>query len=258
MASSLSSFMARGARRASLSCKERPRRRWTGRGLNCPGRGVVARAMSGWTNQETFGNCTRWAVQAAATTTMTTTTAVRPFTTLSFCTTPVTTNQQRRLDKYSLYTSSLTTRTSLVVPVVVRHFQTESAYHQVADETLEDIQDAIDVLLEDVLQQNNDGEATFASGVLTVRFPPHGTWVLNKQTPNRQIWWSSPLSGPRRYEYDEPNQQWVYTRSSSTGQEGDGDSGMDTQQDSAVVTLGDTLREEVKELYGVDLELDVK
>ena len=127
-----------------------------------------------------------------------------------------------------------------------------------ADETLEDIQDAIDVLLEDVLQQNNDGEATFASGVLTVRFPPHGTWVLNKQTPNRQIWWSSPLSGPRRYEYDEPNQQWVYTRSSSTGQEGDGDSGMDTQQDSAVVTLGDTLREEVKELYGVDLELDVK
>lgn len=39
-----------------------------------------------------------------------------------------------------------------------------------------------------------------------------GTWVLNKQTPNRQIWWSSPLSGPLRFEYDPALQQWVTTR----------------------------------------------
>ena len=27
------------------------------------------------------------------------------------------------------------------------------------------------------------------------------TWVLNKQAPNKQIWLSSPLSGPMRFEY---------------------------------------------------------
>jgi len=27
------------------------------------------------------------------------------------------------------------------------------------------------------------------------------TWVLNKQAPNKQIWLSSPFSGPMRFEY---------------------------------------------------------
>jgi frataxin-like iron-binding protein CyaY len=30
-------------------------------------------------------------------------------------------------------------------------------------------------------------------GVLTVRLGKHGTYVINKQTPNRQIWLSSPV-----------------------------------------------------------------
>ena len=30
-------------------------------------------------------------------------------------------------------------------------------------------------------------------GVLTVKLGSHGTYVYNKQTPNRQIWLSSPL-----------------------------------------------------------------
>ena len=29
--------------------------------------------------------------------------------------------------------------------------------------------------------------------------------MINKQTPNRQLWWSSPLSGPRRYELFVPS-----------------------------------------------------
>jgi len=28
----------------------------------------------------------------------------------------------------------------------------------------------------------------------------HGTWVVNKQAPSRQLWWSSPLSGPLRFD----------------------------------------------------------
>ena len=31
----------------------------------------------------------------------------------------------------------------------------------------------------------------------------HGTYVLNKQGPNRQIWVSSPVSGPLRFDFDE-------------------------------------------------------
>ncbi len=34
---------------------------------------------------------------------------------------------------------------------------------------------------------------------------PHGTYVLNKQPPNKQIWISSPISGPKRYD-------WVFSR----------------------------------------------
>ena len=30
--------------------------------------------------------------------------------------------------------------------------------------------------------------------------PNVGTYVINKQTPNKQIWLSSPISGPKRYD----------------------------------------------------------
>ncbi len=41
-------------------------------------------------------------------------------------------------------------------------------------------------------------------GILTIDLNSikKGVWVINKQTPNRQIWWSSPISGPRRYDYE--------------------------------------------------------
>ena len=40
--------------------------------------------------------------------------------------------------------------------------------------------------------------------------PPKGTYVLNKQPPNKQIWLSSPVSGPKRYD-------WVDLAASSGG-----------------------------------------
>jgi frataxin len=38
-------------------------------------------------------------------------------------------------------------------------------------------------------------------GVLTISFPTIGTYVVNKQPPNKQIWLSSPISGPKRFDY---------------------------------------------------------
>ena len=40
--------------------------------------------------------------------------------------------------------------------------------------------------------------------------------MINKQPPNRQIWLSSPVSGPKRYDWDGKQQTWVYARDGST------------------------------------------
>jgi len=105
--------------------------------------------------------------------------------------------------------SALTQRTDSVAPILRRSFQTESEYHPVADQALDSIQDCIDDALETT---SIEYEITLASGVLTLVLPPHGTWVINKQTPNQQIWWSSPLSGPKRFEYDEKDKVWFSTK----------------------------------------------
>lgn len=71
-------------------------------------------------------------------------------------------------------------------------------------------------------------QATFEqAGVLNVTFPDLGTYVINKQPPNKQIWLSSPKSGPKRYDYvvygegqaqkeDTAVGDWVYLRDGST------------------------------------------
>src|SRR3569623_1862597 len=67
---------------------------------------------------------------------------------------------------------------------IVRSFQSEGEYHTIADEALHTLQDSLDEVLEGANVQ--EYELTVASGVLTLQLPPHGTWVLNKQTPNQQ------------------------------------------------------------------------
>jgi frataxin len=45
--------------------------------------------------------------------------------------------------------------------------------------------------------------------VLTVKLGrEHGTYVINRQTPNQELWLSSPKSGPKRYKLFENN--WIY------------------------------------------------
>lgn len=126
-----------------------------------------------------------------------------------------------------------------------QHFEIESEFHTVADETLEEIQDAVDMAIEDNDIGGEDGEPeiVYASGVLTMAFPPHGTWVLNKQTPNRQIWWSSPISGPKRYEFDPESCEWIYTRSG------------DDEGSSGTETLTRAITEEIQQIYDIELDL---
>ncbi|XP_050972303.1 frataxin, mitochondrial [Labeo rohita] len=85
---------------------------------------------------------------------------------------------------------------------------TETEYERLADETL----DALAEYFEDLTDESFTGmdyDAVFSSGVLTVKVgSDHGTYVINKQTPNRQIWLSSPTSGPKRYDWT--GERWVY------------------------------------------------
>ena len=62
------------------------------------------------------------------------------------------------------------------------------------------------------------------AGVITITIAPIGTYVINKQPPNKEIWLSSPLSGPKRYGYfiakdskDKTEEgKWLYYRDLTT------------------------------------------
>ncbi|KAG7376630.1 hypothetical protein PHYPSEUDO_013027 [Phytophthora pseudosyringae] len=85
---------------------------------------------------------------------------------------------------------------------------TEHEFMELADKTLHDIQSWLDGI-EEMLEES---DVMFSQGVLKIDLGEHGTWVINRQVPNRQIWWSSPISGPRRYEYDGESGHWLNTR----------------------------------------------
>ncbi|NXA73246.1 FRDA protein, partial [Thryothorus ludovicianus] len=71
----------------------------------------------------------------------------------------------------------------------------ETTYEKLAEETLDSLAD----FFEDLTDKPFTPEDYDVSlGVL-----------INKQTPNRQIWLSSPTSGPKRYDWTGRN--WVYS-----------------------------------------------
>lgn len=44
-------------------------------------------------------------------------------------------------------------------------------------------------------------DVSLSQGVLNINVGSRGFWVVNKQSPNQQLWLSSPVSGPKRFEY---------------------------------------------------------
>lgn len=112
----------------------------------------------------------------------------------------------------------------------VRHFRqcstasalTEIDFDRYSEETLHNLTDFFDAL-PDKVKTDEDYDVSYSMGVLTVQVAPAvGTYVINKQTPNRQIWLSSPVSGPKRsafkiifcfyvcFRYDWLDQKWIY------------------------------------------------
>jgi len=95
-------------------------------------------------------------------------------------------------------------------PQVAQSLLQQSEYDALADTAMEELLDK----LQDVLDSHGDSslEVEYSSGVITLDLGQRGTYVINKQPPNRQIWLSSPVSGPKRFNFDSTTGQWVDSR----------------------------------------------
>ncbi|XP_023300067.2 frataxin homolog, mitochondrial [Lucilia cuprina] len=100
--------------------------------------------------------------------------------------------------------------TQHIVDSVLDH----ATYERVCNETMDGLNDYFEELLESV-DTIPGSDIAYSDGVLTVKLgSEHGTYVINRQTPNRQIWLSSPTTGPKRYDFVGPatgeSGKWVY------------------------------------------------
>ncbi|KAK3834833.1 MAG: hypothetical protein JOS17DRAFT_737898 [Linnemannia elongata] len=86
----------------------------------------------------------------------------------------------------------------------------EDDYHTVSDASMDRMVEYFEDLGDEYEIPGYDVE--YQSGVMTLKLGDKGTYVVNKQPPNKQLWLSSPTSGPKRYDFDAEHQVWFYGR----------------------------------------------
>ncbi|XP_062207087.1 frataxin, mitochondrial-like [Phragmites australis] len=109
----------------------------------------------------------------------------------------------------------------------------EDEFHKLADETIHDLLEKLEEYGDSI--QMDGFDIDYGNQVLTLRLGDLGTYVVNKQTPNRQIWLSSLVSGPSRFNWDAATNGWIYKRTRAN--------------------LVQLLEEEIGELCGTPVEL---
>ncbi|KAH6795974.1 hypothetical protein C2S51_036960 [Perilla frutescens var. frutescens] len=86
----------------------------------------------------------------------------------------------------------------------------EDEYHKLANSTISELLEKLEEYGDSV---DIDGyDVDYGNEVLTLKLGDLGTYVINKQSPNRQIWMSSPVSGPSRFDWDQNAEAWIYRR----------------------------------------------
>ncbi|RYO83384.1 hypothetical protein DL766_010608 [Monosporascus sp. MC13-8B] len=106
-----------------------------------------------------------------------------------------------------------------VKPAVI----TDAQYHELSDEYLDNLLSKF----ETAQDERDDLDVEYSAGVMNINIGALGTYVINRQPPNKQIWLSSPISGPKRFDYvivsDGQDQKegtgtggWVYLRDGTT------------------------------------------
>jgi len=83
-----------------------------------------------------------------------------------------------------------------------------TVFEDLAEKMIESLFDAIDEAIGD------DADVDLENGILTVELEDGRQYVINKHSPNQQIWLSSPISGAAHYKYDDATTAWISTRSS--------------------------------------------
>ncbi|CDW96173.1 hypothetical protein [Sporisorium scitamineum] len=132
---------------------------------------------------------------------------------------------------------------------------TDGEYHKLSNNAIDSLTETFETLLEEADVEALEEEARAkhqgatrgspasewdiecASGVLNLRCGVHGTWVVNKQPPNKQIWLSSPKSGPKRFDYDADSKTWFCLKEGETS------------------TLHELLEEELSQVFDTQVEL---
>ena len=76
----------------------------------------------------------------------------------------------------------------------------ESDFQDIADETIEVIQDAID-------ESGADIDYDEINGVLTLEFENGSVIIFSKQAPAKQLWMAAKAGG-FHFDYDEDEEQW--------------------------------------------------
>ncbi|RYO75740.1 hypothetical protein DL764_010334 [Monosporascus ibericus] len=100
---------------------------------------------------------------------------------------------------------------------------TDAQYHELSDEYLDNLLNKFETAQE----ERDDLDVEYSAGVMNINISALGSYVINKQPPNKQIWLSSPISGPKRFDYvivsDGQDQKegtgtggWVYLRDGTT------------------------------------------
>ncbi len=77
----------------------------------------------------------------------------------------------------------------------------ESEFREIAEQTIEDIQDAIDDCGADI-------DYDEIGGVLTLEFENGSKIIFSKQGAMNQLWMAA-LSGGFHFDYDESSEQWI-------------------------------------------------
>ena len=77
----------------------------------------------------------------------------------------------------------------------------ESEFYDIAEDTIEALQNAID-------ESGDDIDCEEVGGVLTLEFENRSKIIFSKQAPLRQLWMAA-RSGGFHFDYDGDNEQWI-------------------------------------------------
>ncbi|OBA19932.1 Frataxin [Metschnikowia bicuspidata var. bicuspidata NRRL YB-4993] len=108
----------------------------------------------------------------------------------------------------------------------------DAQYSRIANEYLETLSED----MEDLCDEFPQIDVELTQGVMTLTVAEGKTYVINRQPPNKQIWLSSPYSGPKRY--DLIGGRWITLRDNSS--------------------LTDLLQEELGAELGQEISLNVQ